>query len=345
MKTILRKDDPKLVLVIAAALSITMAALTVSYMQPEAAPRETVRQIIYQGGAAAAAAEHKKLLFYNRPPKTGSTTVRIAFKEALDKLGLVSARCFNMIEWNEMAVKTIVNRRQVDFYGCHTRLIQRRYNDVAAMRNGNVTFITSTRAPKNIILSAFLQHYRHHDVPHITDPAKIQEYVAKYKEYIDTYPVDALYGYHGADKPLKNCPVRWEHQEAMRFIAERYEVVIDLDRPEESSTMVEAVTGIRPDFTGMYNTRTTDTSGPMMAELIKLDTSHKTCGNELVHFTLQQQFNIIKDRLLQNRCFNEDGGTFDLCEKAVLKMEDIRERSRKESYVAMEVLKKKAAAK
>lgn len=343
MKPIIRKDDPRLVLIIAAGLSVIMAAMTVSYMQPEALPRETVRQVIYQGGGSGGAPPQKKLLFYNRPPKTGSTTVRIAFKEALDKHKLVAAKCFNRIEWNEMGVKTIINRRDVDFYGCHTRLINRRYNDIAQMRNGNVTFITSTRAPKNIILSAFLQHYRNDDVPHITDAAKIQEYVQKYKEYIDTYPIDALYRYHGADKELTECPVRWEHQEAMRFVAERYEVVIDLDRHEESAAMVEAVTGIKPDFSGMYNTRTTDTSGPMMAELLKLDTSHKTCGNELVHFTLQQQFNIIKDRLMQNRCFDEDSGTFELCEKAALKKEEIQERTRMESFAARDILKKQAA--
>lgn len=307
-----------------------MAAITVSYLAPQNLPNESIRQVVYQGVQAPPAA--KKLLFYNRPPKTGSTTIRIAFKEALDKQGLVSAKCFNKIEWNEMAVKTIVNRREVDFYGCHTRLITRRYNEIAQMRNGNVTFITSTRDPKDIILSAFLQFNRERNIPSITDPEQIKVEVQRYKDYIEKYPIDALYRYHGADKVLRGCPDQWEHQEAMRFIAERYEVVIDLDRPEESATMVEAVTGLRPDFSGMYNTRTTDKSGPMMAELMKVDTSHKTCGNQLVHATLKQQFNIIKDRLMQNRCFDEDTGTYELCEKAVLTKEEITERNRRESY-------------
>lgn len=308
-----------------------MAALTVSYIQPQTLPNDPIRQVVYQGQAPPVA---KKLLFYNRPPKTGSTTIRIAFKEALDKFGLVSARCFNKIEWNEMAVKTIINRRDVDFYGCHTRLITRRYNDITQMRSGNVTFITSTREPKNIILSAFLQFNRARDIPTITDPEQIKVEVQRYKEYIEKYPVDALYRYHGSENILRSCPVQWEHQESMRFVAERYEVVIDLDRPDESATMVEAVTGIKPDFSGMYNTRTTDTSGPMLAELLKVDTSHKTCGNELVHFTLKQQFNIIKDRLMQNRCFDEDTGAFEVCEKAVLTKEEIRERNRVESFAA-----------
>lgn len=328
---LLKREDPRIVLVIAAGLSISMAALTVSYMQPQALPQSPVRQIVYQGQSSLAA---KNLLFYNRPPKTGSTTIRIAFKEALDKLGMVSARCFNKIEWNEMAVKTIINRREIDFYGCHTRLITRRYNDISQMRSGNVTFITSTRDPKNIILSAFLQFNRDRNIPTITDPEQMKVEVQRYKDYIEKYPVDALYRYHGAENVLRGCPVQWEHQESMRFVAERYEVVIDLDRPEESATMVEAVTGIRPDFSGMYNTRTLDTSGPMLAELMKVDTSYKTCGNVLVHNTLKQQFNIIKDRLMQNRCFDEDTGTYELCEKAVLTKDEIRERNRKESFQA-----------
>lgn len=326
-----KREESRIVLVIAAGLSISMAALTVSYMQPQTLQQSPVRQIVYQGQSVPAS---RKLLFYNRPPKTGSTTIRIAFKEALDKLGMVSARCFNRIEWNEMGVKTIINRREIDFYGCHTRLITRRYKDIAHMRNGNVTFITSTRDPKNIILSAFLQFNRDRDIPKITDPEQMNVEVQRYKEYIEKYPVDALYRYHGAENVLRGCPVQWEHQESMRFIAERYEVIIDLDRPEESATMVEAVTGLRPDFSGMYNTRTTDTSRPMLAELMKVDASHKTCGNALVHQTLKQQFNIIKDRLMQNRCFDEDTGTYALCEKAALTMGEIRERNRKESFQA-----------
>lgn len=284
----------------------------------------------------------RRLIFYNRPPKTGSTTIRIAMKKALDEVGMKSAKCFNMIEWNEMALKTIVNRRNVDFYGCHTRLTNARYAQVSQMRGGNVTFVTNTRDPENIILSAYLQANRARDIASITNDEEIRKEVEQYKKHVEAYPVHALYGYHGADHPLTRCPIEWLHEDSMRRVAERYEVVIDLERPEESAAMVEAVTGLRPDFTGHFNQRTTDTSGKMLSTLKSIDTSHKTCGNELVHRVLLQQFNIIKDRLMQNRCFNEDTGSFEMCDKTTLKKEEIIERTRAESYKILSGLREAA---
>lgn len=277
-------------------------------------------------------AQQKRLIFYNRPPKTGSTTVRIAMKKALDNAGMKAAKCFNMIEWNEMGLRTIVNHRDVDFYGCHTRLTPSRFTRISTMRNGNITFITNTRNPKNIILSAYLQANRDRDIAGITDDAQIAAEVERYKQHIDNYPIDALYKYHGADVPLTKCPAEFIHIDSMRRVAERYEVVIDLERPDESSAMVEAITGLKPSFSDRYNERTTDLTGKMMSTLATVDTSYKECGNQLVHDVLMQQFNIIKDRLMQNRCFNENDGSFKLCDKAVLKTEAMVERSREESF-------------
>lgn len=286
---------------------------------------------MHESVATAVVPPQKRLLFYNRPPKTGSTSVRIAMKQALDDRSFVSAKCFNMIEWNEMGLRTIVNRRDIDFYGCHTRLHRDRYLDVISLRGGNVTFMTSTRPAKDIILSAYLQEFRDRNIASITDPELMKKEVERYKAHIEKYPVDALYGYHGAEAPLKSCPYEWPHIVAMRNVAERYEIVVDLERPVESAAMVEVVTGLKPNFDVKYNERTKETS-PMLEMLGNVDTSHKTCGNELVHEVLSQQFNIIKDRLMQNRCFDEGSGTFEMCDKANLTTDSITEKSRQDSF-------------
>lgn len=281
--------------------------------------------------AAPPAPAAGRLLFYNKPPKTGSTTIRIAMKKAAEDAGLTAARCFKMIEWNEMSLRTLINRDNVDFYGCHTRLYRERFTDILNMRAGNVTFITNTRDPSNIILSAYLQKNRARNIPDITDHAAIAKEITAYKQYIEEYPVNALYKYHGADVPLTRCPVDYTHVNAMRRIAERYEVVIDLERPDESAAIVEVVTGLKPDFNQHFNERTTNLTGPMLSALAKVDTSHRLCGNQLVHKVLLQQFNLIKDRLMQNMCFDEATGTHEFCDKVVFTKAAMIQRSRDEA--------------
>lgn len=344
MKPVLSRRELRVPALALAALLVNLAILTFAFSRPSARADFTAvlkrldtldavtRIEPLPSTVVLRALTARRLIFYNRPPKTGSTTVRIAMKNALEANSMTAAKCFNMIEWNEMAIKTIVNQRDVDFYGCHTRLTPARYEAVSHMRDGNVTFITNTRDPKDIILSAYLQANRKRDVTAITDLNDMKREVENYKQHVESYHIAALYDYHGADVPLGNCPAEWKHEDAMRRVAERYEVVIDLKRPSESAAMVEAVTGLRPEFTGRYNERTKDTSGAMLRMLKEIDTSHMNCGNELVHKVLMQQFNIIKDRLMQNRCFNEDLGTFELCEKTELRKDEIVERTRDESF-------------
>lgn len=275
----------------------------------------------------------KRLIFYNRPPKTASTSVRIAMSRALRNAGLVPAKCFNRIEWNQMALRTIINRRSIDFYGCHTILTQERFADISIMRGGNVTFMTSTRPSERIIFSAYMQIHRDRNLAEMTNSEEIDAEVERYKQFVNEYPVGALYNFHGAEHPLNSCPVTYAHEEAMRRVAERYEIVVDLSRPEESAALVEIVTGLKPNFSLAFNQRTTARTR-LIRTLENVDVSHKLCGNELVHKVLSQQFNLIKDRLMQNRCFNENSGTFEQCDKASLSANNIQDRSREESFKA-----------
>lgn len=272
----------------------------------------------------------KRLVFYNRPPKTGSTSVRVAMKKALEKEGKVSAHCFNMIEWNEMGIRTIINRRDVDFYGCHTRLEEERYKEVKEMRQGNVVFMTSTRDASKLILSAYLQDKRDRDFTKITGQKEIEGEVKKFKEWAKSFPIDFLYKFHGGKQVFDSCPYEWRHVFEMRDLASRYEIVVDLEKAEESASMTEAVLGIRPDFGDKYNERSTNTSACIQA-LMKVDTSERSCGNELVHHVLRQQFNIIKDRLMQNRCFEEGDGSWWPCDQVQLTMDGVQERERGDS--------------
>lgn len=281
----------------------------------------------------------KRLIFYNKPPKTGSTTIRVAMNRVLREKGMTPAKCFTTILWNEAGYRTIINRRNVDFWGCHVRLTKDRTESITNLRNGNVTFITGTRDPKKLILSSYLQENRDRDVAGITDPAEMEEEVKRYKIAAEKYPIDALYAYHGATEPLTACPAEWRHELSMHEVAARYEAVIDLERPHESAKMVELVTGLKPNFDVKFNERTSKVT-PMLEKLEAVDMSHRTCGNELVHKVLMQQFNVIKDRLMQNMCFDEDTGSFELCDKANLDSDDVKERNRKEQYEAKRQLQK-----
>lgn len=293
--------------------------------------------------AAAAGGGGKRLIFYNRPPKTGSTSVRMAMRMALMAVGQRSAKCFETIPWNEMGLRTIVNRRDVDFYGCHTRLTPERFAIVSHLRGGNVTFLTSTRAADNIVLSAYLQKHRDRNIYDIDDDEGIAAELARYTRHVSEYPVNALYAFHGADEPLTTCPVTWAHVEAMRVVASRYEAVIDLSRPAESAAMVAAVTGLTPDFALHMNERMSNHSR-MIATLAAVNTTHRSCGNELVHTVLTQQFQIIKDRLMQNRCFDEATGEGRLCDRVELTRETIAEHTRRESFDARAALRAAEAA-
>lgn len=282
------------------------------------------------------------LVIYNKPPKTGSTTIRVAMSKAMAETGIKSAHCFSMTEWNDMALRTIINLHDIGFWGCHTRLFEQRFKSVASMRGGNVIFMTSTRDSGNIILSAYLQFHRarQEQIMSLTNEEEIKAEVQKFGEFVDDYPIDALYSFHGASIPLKECPPRWPHTLAMREIAERYQIVVDLERADESAVMVERVTGVRPDFGVWLNPRTTNDSHPVINALMQVNTSHRSCGNELVHSVLKQQFNIIKDRLMQNDCFDEDTGSYELCEKVKLTTSSMQLRTRTERMAERARLKK-----
>lgn len=281
--------------------------------------------------ARSAATQPHPLIFYNKPPKTGSTTIRVAMGKAVSDAGRTAADCFAMTEWNELGYKTLLNKKDVSFYGCHTRLTPERYRDISSFRDHNVIFVTGTRSPEDIILSSYLQHRRGNGLEKMTDPQLIRGEVESFKQYVERYPVNALYKFHGGEMDMSSCPLDWRYNISMRALASRYEVVIDLTRPQESATMMQIVTGIRPDFDQHLNERTKEDT-PLIKALRAVPTEHRNCGNWLVHNVLMQRFNIIKDRLMQNMCFEEGTGSAELCDLVQLTEASIVQRNREERY-------------
>lgn len=265
-------------------------------------------------GIVAVDQDPTPLIFYHRPGKTGSTTIRIAMSQAMRAVGRRAAHCFNRVEWNEMGWKLIL--ANVDFYGCHTRLTNHRYRDIQD-RHHNVLFMTSTREASSIVLSTYLQRNRHRSIANISDPIAMAEELDRYRTFVDTeFPIDHLYGFHVPDgsPPLTSCPPTEHHVIAMRHAAERYDIVVDIvDQPQISEALVAHRTGgaIRPNFFGPpFNVRA-DPASPMIAALQRVDTTHRTCGNALVHEILSQQLDLLRDRLLEESCFDEVLGACD----------------------------------
>lgn len=142
--------------------------------------------------------------------------------------------------------------------------------------------MTSTREAADVILSAYLRVNRGRNVAGISDPAAMDVEIGRFGEHVRIYPVDALYGYRGADVPLDKCPHEDAHEDAMRRVAERYETVGDLEKPAKSAALVEIVTGLRPDFCLRFNERGAHEASAMLETLAGADTSRRSCGNTLV---------------------------------------------------------------
>lgn len=77
----------------------------------------------------------------------------------------------------------------------------------------------------------------------------------------------------GSDNPNR------EFEQPLREIAEPFEIVLDLERPEELRVMVEIMTGVPPNVDQRFNA--------VLAALLKVDASAKACRNALVHKVLQ----------------------------------------------------------
>lgn len=323
-----------LVVVLSVWLAITFAAVVASVFVVKSLNLSEINRNLHslsipatqRAVSEAHVAKSQRLILYNKPPKTGSTTIRVAMTELMEKNNMNAAHCFRRTEWNDMSIRSIVNLHKIDFWGCHLRLTKDKVNNLMMMRGGNVVFMTSTRRPENIILSSYLQYNRNREreILSRTSEGDIQKEVALYKSFVDQYPIDALYVFHGAEEPLKECPVKWPHVLSMREVAERYEIVVDVTRPEESAAMVQRVTGLRPNFGEWLNQRTTNHSNPVIKAFLNVDTSHRECGNDLVHKTLMQRFNIIKDRVMENECFDEMTGRFERCDSVKMTTEHLK---------------------
>lgn len=280
------------------------------------------------------------LLIYNRAPGgAGSGAVAAAMNEAYVAHGRRAAHCFKHASYNEMSLRTVINRDRVDLYACSIKLTKQRYRDLMTFRGGNVTLMTSTTSATNAMVGAYLAQAlatNNASVESVTDDEGIANHVRLYKRFMEeSYDIGEVYNFHGAGEEftLHSCPTEYEHLAALQRIAARYEIIVDLDKPEESAALVEIVTGVRPDFT----TRTT--TSPLVMALAQVDVpDHRGCALQLVHRLLTLQFNLIKDRLLQNRCFDEHKGSFHLCDFMPLRKENVTDRTRQQSFDLKDML-------
>lgn len=271
-------------------------------------------------------------------------------------------------------------QQRVDVYTCRLQLSKARYRALQEQRGHNVTFMTSTVDPVVMVTASYLERVFGvaagnnvsewiHKVLSSSSPIlpdernnknnsrtsnKYTSVIKGFEAFVKRFPIGALYDFHGADEDfaLTECPTRYEQMASLRRVVSRYEAVIDLDRPAESTALVDIVTdgSLKPNFDTATTAATTTASmlrqdkhrgHPLISGLLQvarnLSGTH-LCGHQLVHGMLVQQFNLIKDRLLQNRCFDEDSGTYRLCELMPLHRDNMRERTRDESFAVKDEL-------
>lgn len=299
-----------------------ISAFTITTVQVMWYWRDALRE--QNASLASLATRHEPspgLLFYNRPPDTHSPLVHAALSQAARAAGFSEAPCFATPHWNELVLHTSLRRHAPSFYGCAVRLPATRQRAVERAR-ANVTFVTDTRPGRHVLVAEFLRRRRP------GAGADVRREAAAFARFVRGYGVGGLLGFHGVGERLRACPYREAHVGAMRAAAARYEAVVDLRRPGESADMVEIVSGLRPRFAAPAEVAWNGAPRALVEALLEVDTSAVDCGNELVHTVLMQQFNIIKDRLMQNGCFDEVTGSSRLCDAVQLNKSEVVGRDR-----------------
>lgn len=173
-------------------------------------------------------------LVYNKPHKTGSTTVQRALSRWANDTNRTFLACSAYIDKASFQLRECLTP---DPTGCAivaTHLVlDPATKALLTQRIGVFKLLTSTRRPRNRILSAFLQQ-------HTTTAGKLGEnYVVLLREFLDSFNPWTLYTYHTGVYRDAACPLTEEGRHAVVQLAKTFDVVVDVDLVTHSDAILE----------------------------------------------------------------------------------------------------------
>lgn len=217
---------------------------------------------------------------YNKPHKTASTKIQADILHWAKSQRRPAYACNDYLSTASMQMRECIPE---EHSGCAIIATHVILSDV--MRNilrsriGDFWTVTSTRLPRDRVLSLFLQM-------RITTSEKIHESLPHLHTFLTSFNPWSLYNYHTGENRIGTCPMTTEEKILLRDVVNRYDVVIDANLTEHSNvilasknlfTLSEKVSNVR----GAKNLVLT----PELNDLLK----KKLCVEEELHFLFRMR--------------------------------------------------------